>query len=73
MNPNVKGLTIGVGTGVATYVGDIVLYLIEMGSGDLPPNIDSAVTGLTVAVVGYLIYWFLPASPAPTPTPTPTE
>jgi hypothetical protein len=66
MNSNAKGLTIGITAGVATYVADIVQYLIEMGAGDLPDKVDAAITGLTVAVVGYLIYKFLP--PAPTPT-----
>lgn len=62
MNPNVKGSVIGVGAGVATYVADIVQWLIEVGAGDMPDKIDGAITGLTVAVVGYLLYKFLPAS-----------
>ena len=62
MNPNVKGTVIGVGAGVATYVGDIVQWLIEMGAGDMPDKIDGAITGLTVAVVSYLVYRFLPSS-----------
>ncbi len=66
MNPNVKGSVIGVGAGVATYVGDIVQWLLEMGVGDMPDKVDGAVTGLTVAVVSFLIYRFLPtATPSP--------
>lgn len=65
MNRTFKGTTIGVGAGVATYVGDIVQWLIELGAGDMPDRIDGAITGLTVAIVGYLIYRFLPEG-APT-------
>lgn len=63
MNPNVKATTIGVGAGIGTYVGDLVLYFSESISGvNFPDNIDGAITGLTVAVVGFLVYRFLPAS-----------
>lgn len=61
MNRTAKATTIAAGTGVATYVGDIVQWLLEKGIGDMPDNIDAAVTGLTVALVGYLLYKFLPA------------
>ena len=63
MNSTIKGGTIGIGTGVGTYVGDLVLYLTEQWSGvDFPANVDSAIIGLTVAVAGFLIYKLLPAS-----------
>lgn len=60
MNRNFKATTIAAGTGVATYVGEIVQWLIEKAAGDMPDNIDAAITGLTVAVVGWLLYKFLP-------------
>lgn len=60
MNRNAKAATIGGGGLVAVYVGDIVQYIVENMAGDLPERIDQAVIGLTVAVVGYLLYKFLP-------------
>lgn len=63
MNPNVKGSTIGVGSGLGSYLGDLILYGAEQATGiDFPANIDSAIIGLTVAIVGFLIYKILPAA-----------
>ena len=63
MNPNVKGGTIGIGAGIGTYAGDLILYISENITGtDFPSNVDSAIVGLTVALIGFLVYKFLPAS-----------
>ena len=50
MNRNFKATTIAAGTGVATYVGEIVQWLIEKAAGDMPDNIDAAITGLIRAM-----------------------
>ena len=60
MNRNAKAATIGGSGLVAVYFGDIVQYVVESMAGDLPERIDQAVIGLTVAVVGYLLYKLLP-------------
>lgn len=63
MNPNAKATTIGVGAGVGAQVGAIGVYLIELLSKtDMPTEIDQAVIGIVTAVVGFLVYRFLPAS-----------
>lgn len=41
-----------IGANFAPAVGDIGLYAIERGVGDLPPNIDVAVTVVIVSLVG---------------------
>jgi len=60
MNRTNKAVTIGIGTGISTYIGTLVHYIIESMTGDLPTDVDGAIVGLTVAVAGFLLYRLLP-------------
>lgn len=63
MNPNAKGTIIGIGGGLGAQVGAVAVYLIELTSQiDMPTEIDQSVIGIVTALVGFIVYRFLPPS-----------